>query len=187
MGSYDGAEVCELVSIYVLNTLANKYDKSKIGLYRDDGLAAFKNISGSKADIIKKDITNIFKETGLRITIQANLKVVNFLDITLNLNNGKYYPYRKPNDKPVYIHKQSNHPPNIIKNLPDSISRRISDISHDKEIFNQAAPLYVDALKSCGYSENLHYSEEQAKKSKRNRQRNIIWFNPPFSKRYQRT
>ena len=186
MGSYDGAEVCELVcelvGIYVLNILANKYDKSKIGLYRDDGLAAFKNISGSKADKIKKDITKIFKETGLRITIQTNLKVVNFLDITLNLNNGKYYPYRKPNDKPVYIHKQSNHPPNIIKNLPDSISRRISDISHDKEIFNQAAPLYVDALKSCGYSENLHYRDEQPKKSKRNRQRNIIWFNPPFSK-----
>ena len=104
-------------------------------------LVAFKNISGSKADKIKKDITKIFKETGLRITIQANLKVVNFLDITLNLNNGKYYPYRKSNDKPVYIHKQStNHPPNIIKNLPDSISRRVSDISHDKEIFNQAAP-----------------------------------------------
>ena len=98
MGSYDRAEVCELVGMYVLNTLANKYDKSKIGLYRDDGLAAFKNISGSKAEKIKKDITKIFKETGLRITIQANLKVVNFLDITLNLNNGKYYPYRKPND-----------------------------------------------------------------------------------------
>ena len=42
MGSYDGAEVCELVDIYVLNTLANKYDKNNIGLYRDDGLAAFK-------------------------------------------------------------------------------------------------------------------------------------------------
>ena len=164
MGSYDGAEICELVGIYVLNTLENKYDKNSIGLYRDNGLAAFKTTSGSKADKIKKDVTKIFKETGLRITIQANLKVVNFLDITLNLNNGKYYSYRKPNDQPVYIHKQSNHPPNIIKNLPDSISRRVSDISHDKEIFNQAAPLYEDALKSCGYSENLHYSDEQPKR-----------------------
>ena len=96
-------------------------------------------------------MSKIFKKTSLRITIQANLKVVNFLDITLNLNNGKYHPYRKPNDKPVYIHKQCNLPPNIIKNLPDSISRRVSDISHDKEILNQAAPLYEDALKSCSY------------------------------------
>ena len=69
MGSYDRAEVCELVGIYVLNILANKYDKKNIGLYRDDGLAAFKNTSGSKADKIKKDITKIFKETGLRISI----------------------------------------------------------------------------------------------------------------------
>ena len=104
MGSYDRADVCEQVGIYVLNTLANKYDKNNIGLYRDDGLAAFKNTSSNKADKIKKDITRIFKESGLRITIQTNLKVVNFLDITLNLNNGKCYPYWKPNDKPVYNH-----------------------------------------------------------------------------------
>ena len=117
----------------------------------------------------------------LRITIQTNLKVVNFLDITLNLNNGKYYLYWKLNNKPVYIHNQSKHPPNIIKNLPDSISRHVSIISHDKEIFTQAAPLYEEALKCSGYLENLHYRDEQLKKSKHNRQRNIIWFNPPFS------
>ena len=120
-------------------------------MYRDDGLAVFKNSSGSKAEKIKKDITMIFKESGLRITVQTNLKFVNFLDITLNLNNGKYYPYRKPNDKPVYIHKQSNHPPNIIKNIPDSISRRVFDISYDKEIIIRAAPsmkTYLNALAS---------------------------------------
>ena len=132
IGSYDGEDVCELVGIYILNTLANKYDKNNIGLYRADGLAVFKNTSGSKAEKIKKDITMMFKESGLRITIQTNLKVVNFLDITFNVKYGKYYPYRKTNDKPVYIHKKSNHPPNIIKKLPDSISRRVSDISYDK-------------------------------------------------------
>ena len=102
------------------------------------------------------------------------------LDITLNLNNGKHYPYRKPNDRPMYIHKQSNHPPNIIKNLPASISRRISDISYDEEIFKKASPAYVDALKSSGYTEGITYLDKQPTK-KRNRQRNVIWFNPPFS------
>ena len=53
MGSYDGAEVCELVGLFILNTLAQKYNKHDIGLYRDDGLAAFKNISGPKAERIK--------------------------------------------------------------------------------------------------------------------------------------
>ena len=55
-------------------------------------------------------------------------------------------------------------------------------ISHDKEIFTQATPLYEEALKCSGYSESLHYSDKQPKKSKRNRQSNIIWFNLPFSK-----
>ena len=81
----------------------------------------------------------------------------------------------------MYIHKQSNHPPNIIKNLPASISRRISDISYDEEIFKKASPAYVDALKSSGYTEGITYLDKQPTKKKWNRQRNVIWFNPPFS------
>ena len=50
MGSYDRAEICELVGNYILNTLASKYDKYNIGLYRDDVLAVFKNTSGRMAD-----------------------------------------------------------------------------------------------------------------------------------------
>ena len=42
MGSYDGAEVCELVGLFILNDLCNEYGKDNIGLYRDDGLAIFK-------------------------------------------------------------------------------------------------------------------------------------------------
>ena len=45
MGAYDGAEVCELVGLFLLNSLANKFDKNSVGLYRDDGLAVFKNLS----------------------------------------------------------------------------------------------------------------------------------------------
>ena len=92
MGSYDGAEICELVGLYTLSILTKRYGKEKIGLYRDDGLAVFKDISGSRTDSIRKEITSIFKELGLNITIDSNLKITNFLDITLNLNNGKHYP-----------------------------------------------------------------------------------------------
>ena len=92
MGSFDGAEVCELVGLYILNTLSNEYGKEHIGLYRDDGLAVFKNISGSEAERIRKNIPKTFQKLDLKITISCNLKIANFLDITLNLNNGKYYP-----------------------------------------------------------------------------------------------
>ena len=82
----------------------------------------------------------------------------------------------------MYIHTQSNHPPSIIKNLPAAISRRISDISCDEETFKKATPIDDDALKSSGYTESLSYTNDQPRRKRMNRQRNIIWFNPPFSK-----
>ena len=54
MGAYDGAEVCELVGCYMLSIITRKYNKKDIGLYRDDGLTTFNNISGSQAEKIKK-------------------------------------------------------------------------------------------------------------------------------------
>ena len=39
MGSYDGADICELFGLYILHKLGGKYGKIRIGLYRDDGLA----------------------------------------------------------------------------------------------------------------------------------------------------
>ena len=36
MGAYDGAEVCELAGIFMLNKISEKYDKNDIGLYKDD-------------------------------------------------------------------------------------------------------------------------------------------------------
>ena len=52
MGACDGAEVCELVGTYLLSLIAEKYSKNQIGLYRDDGLAIFKNTSGPKNEKI---------------------------------------------------------------------------------------------------------------------------------------
>ena len=95
-----------------------------IGLYRDDGLA-----SGSQTprqlDIIKKKLCKIFKDNELSITIQANLKVVNFLDLTLDLNSGLYKTFMKPNDIPVYVNVKSNHPPSILKNIPAAVNKRL--------------------------------------------------------------
>ena len=104
MGAYDGAEVCEIVGLFHLNNLTNKYDNNSVGLYRDDGLALFKNINGHRADKIRKEFHQLFKENGLSLEIECNLKTVNYLDITLDLNTGTYKPYRKPNDETLYTH-----------------------------------------------------------------------------------
>ena len=113
-GCYDGAEVCELVGMFALSRLAKGVPATdSIGLYRDDGLGVLRKSPGSKADRIRKDIIKVFAELGLRITIQTNLKVADFLDLSLNLSTESFYPFRKPNDQPLYIHHQSNHPPNM--------------------------------------------------------------------------
>ena len=135
---------------------------------------------------LKKTFKKKFKELGLKIEMKTNLKVVNFSDVTFNLSTEMYYPFKKPNDEPTYINAKSNHPPNIIKQLPASISRRISDLSCNKEVFERAKPYYDERLKSIGYREELSYTKTEDKTSKRkNRKRKIIWFNPPFSKNVQ--
>ena len=111
MGAYDSAEVCELVGSFLLHQLSNKYNKKDIGLYRDDGLAVFKNKSGPQAERIKKDFQKFFRENDLNIVIKCNLKIVDYLDVTLNLLNNTYKPFSKPNNEINYIHKESNHPP----------------------------------------------------------------------------
>ena len=73
MGSYDGAEICELIGLYLLNWLSIAVDKTSVGLYRDDGLAAINNTNGPMLDRIRKDIIALFKEEGLSITIKTNL------------------------------------------------------------------------------------------------------------------
>ena len=78
----------------------------------------------------KKLIIKAFKKCGLANSIECNLKTVNFLDITFDLQNNVYKPYRKVNDKPTYINKNSTHPPSILKQLTKSIEKRISETSH---------------------------------------------------------
>ena len=49
------------------------------------------------------------------------MKIVNYLDITFNLNDGTYKLYTKPNNETKYIHKNLNHPPSVIRQIPLSI------------------------------------------------------------------
>ena len=104
------------------------------------------------------------------------MKIVDYLDVTFNLNDGSYKPFRKQNDTTTYVHKDSNHPPNIIKKLPSMIERRISDLSATKEIFDSSKIYYEQALKKSGYDAKLQYVPPQENLGRRrNRKRQIIW------------
>ena len=108
---------------------------------------------------------------------ESNLKIVKYLDVTLNLNNGSFKPYHKPDDIIQYINKESNHPPSIIEHLPASIEKRLSNNSSDEKIFKEAAIYYEDTLNKAGY---INTSNQENKN--KSRQWNVIWFNPPYSK-----
>ena len=110
-----GQKICELVGLFLLKHLGKKFGKKNIGLYRDDGLAIIKNRSARLADKTRRELHKVFERFGLEITAEANLHVVNFLDVTFDIATGKYEPYRKSNDDPFYIHKHSNHPPSILR------------------------------------------------------------------------
>ena len=100
--------------------------KENVGLNRDNELGILRNSSGPDIERKRKQIIQIFKSCGLSITVKINLKTVDFLDVRLDLINNTYQPYRKPNSETVYINKQSNHPPNILKDLLKAISKRIT-------------------------------------------------------------
>ena len=129
MGSFDGAEICELVGLFILSKLKDTFGNN-IGLYRDDGLVLLDTKSGRLSDKARKDLTHAFNELGLNITAQANQLSTNFLDITFDLSNGTYKPYRKPNDEPLYINRHSNHPPPIIQELLIFVNKRINSSKH---------------------------------------------------------
>ena len=92
-----------------------------------------------------------FQQDQLKVTVDTILIQPDFLDVTLNLCTGRYWPYRKPNDQPLYINVQSNHPPTITKKLPYMIVKRISDISCDVDAFSSSLPAYEEALKQSGH------------------------------------
>ena len=96
----------------------------------------------------------------MQIIIECNLKVVNYLNVTFNLNDGSYRPYRKPNDETHYIHIQSDHSPSITKQLPRSIEKRLSQLSSSKDIFYETTSYYEQRLANYGYNEKLTYQQK---------------------------
>ena len=54
----------------------------------------FQNFSGPESENVKKKLCKFFKRSGLSITVECNLQI---LDVAFNARTDKYYPYRKDN------------------------------------------------------------------------------------------
>ena len=142
-----------------------------------------KGLSAPETERVKKKVIKVFKDCGLKITIIAKLHIVNFLDITLDLRNKTHQPNRKSDSHPVYINKSSNHPKKILRELPKSVSKRLSNLSSIKDIFQKATPIYyealkVDLMKPLVFTPEINTSDNTSRKQWKPK---IIWFTPPFS------
>ena len=107
---------------------------------------------------------------------------IDFLDVSFNKLNSSYQPYNKPSSPILYVNNKSNHPRQIIKQLPQTINIRLIKLSNKQESFNNVKNEYQKALNSANYKNNLTYDKTiLSKRNKKQRKRNIIFFNPTFS------
>ena len=84
-GSFDSAELCDLVGLFMLSKMSNFVKKKDIGLYRDDGLAVM-SMSGRELESTRKKLHELFKMHGLKITAVAGLIKTDFSNTILTAN-----------------------------------------------------------------------------------------------------
>ena len=108
------------------------------------------------------------------------MKIINYPDVTLDLRTATFQPYVKPGKIPQDVHRDSNHPPNIIQNIPAAIN--LCSISSSNAGFSENSKIHQEALNYSGYNHQLTFNDSQtAHPSKCKRHRNVSWFNPPYS------
>ena len=81
----------------------------------------------------------------------------------MDLEKEEFGPFMKQNDVPVYVDAGSNHPPQVLENIPKGINKRLSTISASKDIFDRAAPVYQAALEKSGHKFKLTFNQANPK------------------------
>ena len=185
MGSYDGAECCEIVGLYLLYNITQKsngiFHKGCVGLYRDDGLAIVRGGS-SEGERISKKLFKLFEKEELKITTEYGKTGTDYLNLYLDLKNDCYRQWKKPNNNPIYVNKNSSHPPNCLKQIPIGIEKMITRNCSSEDELNKVINEYQPSIDSSGYTHILKYNPEAKQcKKKRSRKRVVTWFNPPWS------
>ena len=192
IGRYDSTQIADLVGLYILDTLSRIISPVQIGFIPYDGLIYIPNSDGPSNSSIQK-IIRAFNLLGFKIEISSNIKIANFLEVTLNLLDSTYKPFLKTDQYPSYINVNSNHPDAIIKLVPKAVNMRRRILSSSKKIFQDSSKMYIEALKSSGFKEeftyheakmpnenNLYMNKENTKCSKKKNRKRILYGLTPF-------
>ena len=136
-------------------------------------------------ELVPCNLCEYFNQFGLQITANAHTTVVDYLVMTFDIQRKEYKPYSKPGNHLLYVDNQSDHPPHVIKTIPQSVQNRPSPSSSNITIFDEAKEHYEDALHTAGNKDKFSYKpntgDAQNATQQKRRNRNITWFNPPYS------
>ena len=75
-----------------------------------------------KGDMIRKKLHRLFNKFRFKLDIQTNLKITDYLIVTLKLYNNTALPFRKHNQYPCYIKVDSRQ---VFKDIPNGIMFRL--------------------------------------------------------------
>ena len=153
------AEISELIGCILLENLNKIIDPENHGLYRDDGIIIVDEYTPRKGDLLRKKLNWLFGKFGFKLDIQTNLKIADYLDITLNIQYGTVSPFTKDKQNPRYINIGSNHPQKVFENIPNGIMVRLSTNSSNSNIFDKNKTEYEKAFKDSGYKTKLIYKD----------------------------
>ena len=143
MGGYDSSQIADLVGLFILNILTKIITPEQLGLYHDDGLIYIPNSNGPISSSIQKKIIRAFTFLGFKIKVSSNYKIVNFLDVTLDLSNNSNKLFIKTDQHPSHINVYSNHSKTIIKQVPKAVNLRIRKLSANEKIFKESCKIYI--------------------------------------------
>ena len=79
------------------------------------------------------------------------------------INDQTYEYYRRPDNEPVYVNKQSSHPSNITAYIPKAISKRLTNISCNKNVFDRNIDIYQTELKNSGFDGTITCNDQLSK------------------------
>ena len=138
---FDGAEICELVGLYLLDKLSVLLYKHNVELYCGNNLAVSNNANGPKLEKIRKEIIPIFKVDKLSIIIETYMIETFFYMWLSTFTLTKNFPYHTPNNNALYINMQSNYPGNTQEEIK-IIDKNISELSNSNEDFDNTKRIY---------------------------------------------
>ena len=183
MGSFNSAEVHELVWLYISNKVKALLGSSNVCLYRDDGLAILQKGNGPKVGRLK-DIISLFNDGRLAIKIDTSLIDTDFSDHFLNLNTEKYFSSKKLNITPLYIHSKIQ--PLIVNYKAIVINGQQKHFKlSEKTEFNKLKITYEATIKNSGYQTTRKF-EKPSQNTRWNWNRKVIWSNLPFSLNFKK-